>query len=65
MSALMKKQTIGEWAEIDLKVKLPSKELTLVSATLTRALDAVGQKVREVMAKRFAKTFGIDYRAFL
>ena len=48
MSALMKKQTIGDWVEIDLKVKVPSKEFTLVSTTLTKALDAVGQKVREV-----------------
>ena len=48
MSALMKKQTIGEWVEIDLKVKVPSKEFTLISTTLTNALDSVGHKVREV-----------------
>ena len=48
MSALMKKQIMGDWVEIDLKVKVPSKEFTLVSTTLANALDAVGQKVREV-----------------
>ena len=48
MSALMKKLTIGDWVEIDLKVKVPSKQFTLVSTTLTNALDAVGHKVREV-----------------
>jgi addiction module HigA family antidote len=122
----MKKQTMGTWVEIDLKIKVPSKKLTLVSTTLTNALEAVGHKVREVnedgeelftfeevfpdahpgkillgcrvrdgitqeelanrlgikqhriseietgkrpitieMAKRFAKSFGTDYRVFL
>ena len=48
MSALMKKQAMGAWVEIDLKIKVPSKQFTLVSTTLTNALDAVGHKVREV-----------------
>jgi addiction module HigA family antidote len=39
---------MGAWVEIDLKVKVPPKEFTLVSTTLTKALDAVGHKVREV-----------------
>ena len=48
MSALMKKQTTGAWVEIDLKVKVPSKQFTLVSTTLANALEAVGHKVREI-----------------
>jgi DNA-binding XRE family transcriptional regulator len=117
---------MGAWVEIDLKVKVPSKQFTLVSTTLTNALDAIGHKVRKVnedgeelftfeevfpdahpgkvvhgfrvrdgitqeelanrlgikqhhvseietgkrsitieMAKRFAKSFGTDYRVFL
>lgn len=48
MLALMKKQTIGDWVEFDLKFKVPSKESGLVSDTLAKALGAVGHKVREI-----------------